>query len=68
MGPSRAYGPSVGSAEANGLREAHGARGHCSPLPPLSVALAVTPKRTGGQQSFNQSLTEALPLSYCRDD
>ena len=42
-------GPSAGPAEASGLPEAHGPphgppkvhglRGHCTPLPPLSVAL-----------------------------
>ena len=37
--PSRAHGPCVGSAKANGLPEAHGPWGHCSPLHPLSVAL-----------------------------
>ena len=30
-----------GPAKANGLHEAHGPRGHCTPLPPLSVALTV---------------------------
>ena len=37
MGPSRDDdGPSAGPAEANGLPEAHGPRGQCTPL---SVAL-----------------------------
>ena len=45
MGPSRAHGPSAGPDEANVLPEAHGPpkvhgpRGHCTPCPPLSVAL-----------------------------
>ena len=39
MGSSRAHGPSAGPAEANGLPEAHGPRGHCTPL---SVALPIT--------------------------
>ena len=34
MSPSQAHGPSAGPAEANGLRQAHGPRGHCTPLPP----------------------------------
>ena len=52
LGPSRAHGPSAGPAEANDLPETHGAlhgppkfhgpRGHCTPLPPLSVALNIT--------------------------
>ena len=37
--PSRAHGPSAGPAEANGLPEAYGARGHC---PPLSAPLFIT--------------------------
>ena len=50
MGLSRAHEPSAGLAEANGLPEAHdrppkvhGLRGHCTPLPPppLSVALGI---------------------------
>ena len=32
---SRAHGPSAGPAEANGLPEAYGPRGHCLPCPPL---------------------------------
>ena len=45
MGPSRAHGPSAGPAEADGLPKAHGPpkvhgpRVHCTPLPPLSLAL-----------------------------
>ena len=42
MCPSRAHGPSAGLAEANGLPEVHGLRGHCTPCPPpLSVALGI---------------------------
>ena len=41
-------GPSAGTAEASGPSEAHGPhkvhgpRGHCTPLPPILVALAVS--------------------------
>ena len=42
-GPPRAQNPSAGPAEANGLLEVHGPRGHCTPCPPLLVAL-VKPK------------------------
>ena len=41
MGPSRAHGPSAGLAAASGLPEVHGLRGHCTPLPPFSVALGI---------------------------
>ena len=41
MGPFRAHGPSAGLAEANGLPEVHGLRGHSTPALPLSVALVI---------------------------
>ena len=41
MGPFPAHGPSAGPAEPGGLPGAHWPRDHYTPLPPLSVALAV---------------------------
>ena len=48
MGPSRARGLSSGPTQASGLLEAHEPRGHCTPLPPLSVALHAVVVNTAG--------------------